>query len=127
MTQRITNQGINTQNVQTPEKQKIDRQSLNFQDLFNQELNKSKQKLSLSAHAESRLESRNIELDETDMENLNNTVDELDKKGAKSSLIIYKDSLFVTSVPNRTIVTAMDQSEENLKIITNIDSAAVLS
>jgi flagellar operon protein len=127
MTQRITNQGINTQNVQTPEKQKIDRQSLNFQDLFNQELNKSKQKLSLSAHAESRLESRNIELDEADMENLNNTVDELDKKGAKSSLIIYKDSLFVTSVPNRTIVTAMDKSEENLKIITNIDSAAVLS
>jgi flagellar operon protein len=127
MTQRITNQRINTQNVHTPEKQKIDRQSLNFQDLFNQELNKSNQKLSLSAHAESRLESRNIELNETDMENLNNTVDELDKKGAKSSLIIYKDSLFVASVPNRTIVTAMDQSEENLKIITNIDSAAVLS
>ena len=49
-----------------------------------------------------------------------------DKKGAKQALILYKDMALITSIKNRTVITAMDKNESKGKIITNIDSVVMI-
>ncbi len=51
-------------------------------------------------------------------------MDSLEKKGAKESLMIYKDYAFIASVRNRTIITSMDHKE--VDVVTNIDSAMMI-
>jgi len=67
------------------------------------------------------MEVRQISLNDVDMAKINEAFDTLDKKGAKESLLLYKDSAFIASVRNRTIITAMKSGE--LETVTNIDSA----
>ena len=92
--------------------------STSFDKIFEAELEKVK----FSSHATKRLESRNIEINETDMGKLNEAVKRAESKGAKDSLVMMNETAFIVNVPNRTVVTAvpMEQSEEN--VFTNIDS-----
>ncbi|HAE61909.1 MAG TPA: hypothetical protein DCG38_06215 [Eubacteriaceae bacterium] len=75
----------------------------------------------ISAHAIDRMDKRQIELDEKDMEKINDAFEALEKKGGRESLLLYKDAAFIASVQNRTIITAMKSSE--MESVTNIDSA----
>lgn len=79
-----------------------------------------------SGHAIDRLKQRNINLDKSDLEKINQAVKKLKEKGGKESLIIYNNIAFITSIKNNTIITAIDS--ENLKenVFTNIDSAIIL-
>ena len=71
------------------------------------------------------MQERGIELSEESLQKLDTAVSDLDRKGARESLVYMDGTAFVVSVPNRTVITAMDgRNEEN--IITNIDSAAIL-
>ena len=89
-------------------------------------LDNASRKVSFSNHAMQRLESRNLKLSDQDLQKLDDTVDKMAQKGAKESLIYMKDMAFVVSVPNRTVITAMDGSSAKENIFTNIDSAAIL-
>lgn len=89
-------------------------------------LDNASRKVSFSNHAMQRLESRNLKLSNQDLQKLDDTVDKMAQKGAKESLIYMKDMAFVVSVPNRTVITAMDGSSAKENIFTNIDSAAIL-
>jgi flagellar operon protein len=89
-----------------------------FASIFNGEL----EKLSFSGHAMKRLESRDIQLDETTMGALQNAVDKAEAKGAKDSLVMMNDMAFIVNVPNRTVVTAMKIAEKQDAVFTNIDS-----
>ena len=75
----------------------------------------------VSNHAQKRMEQRGIELDITDMSNLEEAFSSLDDKGAKNSLIIYDDLSLIGSIKNRTIITA--SKTEEMTEVTNIDSA----
>ncbi len=82
--------------------------------------------VSFSKHASARMESRGIELDEQDMEDLSGAIDNLARRGAKESLVLMGDHAFIVGVPDRRIVTVMTRSEAAGNIFTQIDSTAVV-
>lgn len=98
--------------------------SKDFQKILQDSLGKKEDKIKISAHAQQRISERHINLNDKDLNRLNQAMDTLEKKGAKESLMIYKDMAFIASVKNRTIITAMQNKEMDL--VTNIDSAIVV-
>jgi len=84
------------------------------------------QPLKFSAHAQQRLESRNIRLTNDDVAKMNAMADKAAAKGAKQSLFMMRDVAMVVSITNRTVITAVDQSSMKENVFTNIDSAAVI-
>jgi flagellar operon protein len=81
--------------------------------------------LKFSAHAESRLLSRHIELTPELMGKLEKAVAGAASKGARDSLIVTKQCAFIVNIPNRTVITAMDGESLKENIFTNIDSAVI--
>ena len=97
-----------------------------FRNVFNQTLqNVTGTGLNVSSHAEKRMVERNIAMDGKTKDMLMEALDELRAKGAKDSLVVTQDAAYLLNVPTRTLVTAMDLSEANDRIITNIDSVSV--
>ena len=99
--------------------QKIDR---TFQTFFKESLQTraSSTEMKISNHAQKRMEERGIQLNQSDLTTIEGAVEELNQKGSKNSLIVYKDMALIASINNRTIITAMNTSE--METITNIDS-----
>lgn len=89
-----------------------------FDAVFQKEL----EKIKFSSHASRRLESRNINLSETDLQKLENAVGKAEAKGAKDSLVMMDKTAFIINIPNKTVVTAMGIDNESENIYTNIDS-----
>ena len=89
-------------------------------------MQKASQRVTFSSHALQRMESRNLNFSEKDLQKLDDTVTKMAQKGARESLIYMNDMALVVSVANRTVITAMDGSSAKENIITNIDSAAIL-
>lgn len=98
----------------------------NFKDIFENELNKASG-IKISGHAMERLKRRNIELDSTDMKKLTEAIDKADLKGARESLLLYKDIAFIASIRSKTIITAIDSENTKDNVFTNIDSAVIIS
>lgn len=93
-----------------------------FSSIFNREL----EKLKFSGHAMKRIESRNIEVDDITMAKLNDGFQRAEAKGAIDSLILIDQKAFIVNVPNKTIVTALELSEKEDKVFTNIDSVVFI-
>jgi flagellar operon protein len=83
------------------------------------------EELKFSAHAQSRLKSRNIAMTPQVMEKLSKAVSGARSKGATNSLVLLKDMAFIVNVPNRTVVTAMDGESIRDNVFTNIDSTVI--
>ncbi len=96
-----------------------------FEKALEKELEKS-QSLKFSAHAEKRLKERNIVLAREDLAKIDKAVRQAEAKGARESLIIYGDLALITSVRNKTVVTAMDGRSSEDHVFTNIDSAVIV-
>lgn len=92
--------------------------SNSFESVFQKEL----EKLKFSNHALKRLETRNIHLSDVEINKIQNAVEKAELKGAKDSLVMMNDTAYIVNVPNKTVVTAMQISEESENIFTNIDS-----
>lgn len=92
-----------------------------FERLYLENLKKTPEPLKLSAHAVQRMDQREIRLGETELKKINQALDTLEKKGARESMILLEDNVFIASIQNRTIITAMKSGE--METITNIDSA----
>ncbi|MDF9841379.1 MULTISPECIES: TIGR02530 family flagellar biosynthesis protein [unclassified Paenibacillus] len=86
-----------------------------------------KNMLKFSNHAAKRLEQRGIELGSRQLDQISNAVEKAAAKGSKESLILLKDMALIVSVPNRTVVTAMDGSSMKDNVFTQIDSAVIIS
>lgn len=82
--------------------------------------------LKFSKHASQRLENRNISLSEEQSERLETGVQRAGEKGIRESLVIVDSLAFIVNVPNKTVVTAMDQTEADENIYTNIDGAVIM-
>lgn len=95
--------------------------SVSFQTLLDQ------QKLKFSHHAEQRLKQRGIALDTDQLDRIAGAVDQAAAKGAKDSLVLFRDIAMIVSVQNRTVVTAMDGASMKEHVFTQIDSAVVVS
>lgn len=79
-------------------------------------------RVKFSAHAEERLQSRNIRLSSEDHGRLSEAMDRAEAKGARDSLIMMNNVAYVVSVENRTVITAVE-NEDAGNVFTNIDSA----
>lgn len=99
-------------------RKQFDPVSSSFNSIFKEELEKVK----FSNHAIKRLESRNIQLSETDIEKIQSAVVKAELKGSKDSLVMMDNTAFIVNIPNKTVVTAMEVSGSNENVFTNIDS-----
>lgn len=84
------------------------------------------QGVKFSQHAQERLKARNITLSANDLANLEGAVNSVARKGGKESLVMMGDAALVVSIRNRTVVTAMDKTQMQGNVFTNIDSAVII-
>lgn len=82
--------------------------------------------LKFSKHAAERLANRNIKLSENQLERLSDGAYRAGQKGIKDSLVIVDELAFIVNVPNRTVVTAMDSTQTNENVFTNINGAVIM-
>ncbi|MCI8326916.1 MAG: flagellar protein [Lachnospiraceae bacterium] len=82
--------------------------------------------LKFSKHASMRLENRNISLTDEQNNRLESGVQKASEKGINESLVIVDSLAFIVNIPNKTVVTAMDQKEATDNIFTNIDGAVII-
>lgn len=101
---------------------------LSFQNILEEKAGRVSQgsELRFSKHASNRLATRAISLDESQVERLEAGVDRANGKGIKDSLMIMDQLAFIVNVPSRTVITAMDQTETDANIFTNIDGAVII-
>jgi len=101
--------------------------AISFRDVLLQKgLDGQTAELKFSKHATGRLNDRGIELSDSQMERLNNGVRKAGQKGIKDSLVIVDQLAFIVNVPNNTVVTAMDSTETNDNVFTNINGAVIM-
>ena len=81
--------------------------------------------LRFSKHANARLESRGIDLTLEQTARLESGVNQAMEKGIKESLVLIDSLAFIVNVPSKTVVTAMDQTETDRNVFTNIDGAVI--
>lgn len=84
------------------------------------------EKLKFSKHALARLEDRNIQLSAEQLDRLNDGAGRAGAKGIKDSLVIVDELAFIVNIPNKTVVTAMDSTETNENVFTNINGAVIM-
>jgi flagellar operon protein len=83
------------------------------------------QSMRFSSHALQRAERRGIDLSPATLGRLEDGVDRAAGKGARASVVFVDGTAFVVSVPNRTVITAVDREHMKQQVFTNIDSAVI--
>ena len=84
------------------------------------------QSLKFSKHAANRLVDRNITLSDNQIARLSDGARKAGEKGIQDSLVIVDELAFIVNIPNKTVITAMDQTETNENVFTNIDGAVIM-
>jgi flagellar operon protein len=116
--EQVTDQYLSSGSVNNTAKES----DINFADV----LKEKQTTVRFSKHASERLSSRNINLTDEQSSRLENGVDRAKDKGINESLVLVDSLAFIVNVPNRTVVTAMDQTETQSNIFTNIDGAVIM-
>lgn len=81
--------------------------------------------LTISQHAQKRLDSSQVKLTSDDMQRINGAVEKASSKGSNQSLVMLDDLALVVSVKNRVVITAVDEARTREGIFTNIDSVVI--
>ncbi len=89
-------------------------------------LNQAAQGLKFSAHATQRLRERQISFDPETLAKMNDAITKADSKGVQDTLVLTDKAALIVSVPNRTVVTAMDRNNLSGNVFTNIDGAVII-
>jgi flagellar operon protein len=118
--EQVTNQYFNTGSVNVNNAAQAS--DISFADV----LKEKQTTVRFSKHAAQRLESRNINLSDEQSTRLENGINQASDKGINESLVLVDSLAFIVNVPNRTVVTAMDQTETQSNIFTNIDGAVIM-
>jgi len=98
---------------------------LSFQEVLQQSGLEGTGNLKFSKHAMGRLADRKIELSDSQLERLQSGTRKAGEKGIRDSLVIVDELAFIVNIPNRTVVTAMDSTETDGNIFTNINGAVI--
>lgn len=103
---------------------------LKFQDILSQKTLRPEIKeateVKFSKHAASRLADRNIELTKEQVERLNLGMARAGAKGINDSLVLVDSLAFIVNVPNNTVITAMERTDTDENVYTNIDGAVII-
>jgi flagellar operon protein len=116
--EQVTSQYFNTGSLNNAAKES----DISFADV----LKEKQTTVRFSKHAAQRLESRNISLSDEQSTRLENGIRQASDKGINESLVLVDSLAFIVNVPNRTVVTAMDQAETQSNVFTNIDGAVIM-
>lgn len=114
---------------QNDTKTKVKETGVSFEDVLQQQIGSTTEvapELKFSKHANMRLEQRDIALSAEQSQRLEAGVAKASAKGIKESLVIVDSLAFIVNVPNQTVVTAMDQTESEDNVFTNIDGAVII-
>lgn len=98
---------------------------LSFQEVLRTKADES-ESLKFSKHASIRLEQRGISLTDSQMERLSDGTKRAGMKGIRDSLVIVDELAFIVNVPKHTVVTAMDSTDADINVFTNIDGAVIM-
>lgn len=109
-------------NQATPMREKLGKSQDGFGDILQEKINNGSE-LKFSKHAESRLQTRNIQLSQTQKDKISQAVSKAEGKGVKDSLVLMDNLAFVVNVKNKTVVTAVSSNELKDNVFTNIDGA----
>ena len=120
LTDQLINSGTRAENNRTTSE-------ISFRDILEQKsLQTTATDLKFSKHALGRLNERNIRLDTEQLKRLNDGAAKAGQKGIRDSLVIVDKLAFIVNVPNKTVVTAMDSTETNENVFTNINGAVII-
>ena len=97
---------------------------LAFDEILQHQIVHERDRLHFSGHALQRISQRNVVISQEDLEKIRSGVKAARDKGARETLLVYKDHAFVVSVENRTVITARPMND--LSVYTKIDSAVII-
>lgn len=118
---------VTDQYLKQKSKDAVNSSGLSFEEILKQKQDVTESsELKFSKHATMRLADRNISLSEEQNERLESGVMKAKEKGINESLVIVDSLAFIVNVPNKTVVTAIDQTETSDNIFTNIDGAVIM-
>ena len=78
-----------------------------------------------SRHAQQRMASRSIELNNDELVRLDLALASVEAKGGRDALVLLDDKALVVSVKNQIVVTVVDRASLQGNVFTNIDSAII--
>lgn len=81
--------------------------------------------VTLSGHAQRRLEQRQIDLGSDSLDRLGRAIDSLAARGGRQSLVMLDQVAYVVHVASHTVVTAVTPGERKEAVFTQIDSVAI--
>ncbi|WP_042348915.1 TIGR02530 family flagellar biosynthesis protein [Bacillus massiliigorillae] len=91
-----------------------------------QSIQQSTSSLTISKHAQMRMQQRNIEIHPKTWALIEQKVQEAKNMGVKDSLVLLNNAALIVSAKNNVIVTAMGREEANAQIFTNINGTILL-
>ena len=97
-----------------------------FDAVLQKALQGTENQIKMSAHALQRIEQRGINISPQDMQKLGEAVAKAQSKGSRESLVLMNSKAFIVSVPNKTVITAVDQAQMKENVFTNIDSTVII-
>lgn len=102
---------------------KVQRSEGTFKEVFN-EVATEKIDYTVSKHAADRLSEMNFT--NNDMKKIGNGFKLAEEKGAKNTVMIYKDVALIASIENKTLITAIEKDRSKENVFTNVDSVVIL-
>ncbi|SIQ66204.1 TIGR02530 family flagellar biosynthesis protein [Domibacillus enclensis] len=108
--------------AKTESKQKT---SMTFQETL-KTISSAPEALTISKHAEQRLNERGIHIHENEWNLIGQKLTEAKSKGVTDSLVVLKDAALIASAKNNTIITAMNREEASTRIFTNINGTILM-
>jgi flagellar operon protein len=82
--------------------------------------------LTISKHAQQRLEQRGIIINRSRWDEIEGKVIEAKKMGVNESLVLLNEAALIISAKNHTVITAMDRKEAASQIFTNINGTILM-
>lgn len=114
-----------TQHNEKPNTGQLQPHQNNFQSILNNTI-KDNTELQFSKHASIRLKSRNIQISDEQMKRIENGVAKAKEKGVKDSLVLVDNIALVINTRKNVVITAMEPTQDNENIYTNIDGAVIV-
>ena len=124
--EQLQNQYLRQQKVNSENKTP---QGMSFGEILHKQQSQGTQAaeaVRFSKHAANRLSDRKIELTEKQLERLNDGTKKAGQKGIRDSLVLVDQLAFIVNTKSNTVITAMDQTEADENIYTNIDGAVII-
>lgn len=114
----------NQNNLKKPNNGQATAKEESFSALIEKKINA--ENLKFSKHAQMRIEERGINVSDKLLNDLDKAVERARLKGAKDTVIIGNEGIFLVNVPNNIVITTMTQTEMKENVFTNIDSAILI-